>query len=42
MAILELVSNICEGFENNQYIVGVFKKAVGTVNNEILQDKQNI
>ena len=38
MAILELVNNIYEGFENNQYTVGVFmdlKKAFDTVNHEV-------
>ena len=43
-AILELVNNIYEGFENNQYTVGVFidlKKTVDTVNLEILLDKIN-
>ena len=38
MAILELVNNIYEGFENNQYTVGVFmdlKKVFDTVNQEI-------
>ena len=44
MAILELVNNIYEGFENNQYTIGAFidlKKASDTVNHEILQDKVN-
>ena len=43
-AILELVNNIYEGFENNQYTVGVFKdlkKTVDTVSLEILLDKIN-
>ena len=38
MAILELVNNIYEGFENNQYTVRVFmdlKKAFDTVNREV-------
>ena len=44
MAILELVNNIYEGFENNHCTVGVFiglKKAVDTVNLETLLDKIN-
>ena len=44
MAILELVNNIYEGFEKNQYTIGAFidlKKASDTVNHEILQDKVN-
>ena len=42
--MLELVNNVYEGFENNQYTVGVFidlKKTVDTVNLEILLDKIN-
>ena len=42
MAVLELVNNIFQGFENNEYTVGIFidiKKAFDTVNHRILIDK---
>ena len=38
MAILELVKNICKGFEKNEFTIGIFldlKKAFDTVNLEI-------
>ena len=44
MAALELVNNIFQGFENNEYTVGIFvdlKKAFDTVNHNILIDKLN-
>ena len=44
MAILELVNNIYQGFENNEYTIGIFvdlKKAFDTVNHNILLDKLN-
>ena len=42
MAILELVNNIYEGFESNEYTSGIFldrKKLFGTINHQILVDK---
>ena len=42
MAVLELINNIYQGFENNEFIVGIFvdlKKAFDTVNHSILLDK---
>ena len=42
MAVLELINNIYQGFENNEFTVGIFvdlKKAFYTVNHSILLDK---
>ena len=42
MAVLELLNHIFQGFENNEYTVGIFvdlKKAFDTVNHNILIDK---
>ena len=44
MAILEFVNNIYEGFESNEYTIGIFlhlKEAFDTVNHPILIDKLN-
>ena len=42
MAVLELINNIYQGFENNEFTVGIFvdlKKVFDTVNHSILLDK---
>lgn len=42
MAILKFVNNIYEGFESNEYTIGIFlelKKAFDTVNHQILINK---
>ena len=42
MAVLELVNQIFQGFENKEYTIGIFvdlKKAFDTVNHNILIDK---
>ena len=44
MVILELVNNIYQGFENNEYTAGIFvalKKAFDTADHNILLDKLN-
>ena len=44
MAILKFVNNIYEGFQSNEYTIGIFlelKKAFDTVNHQILIDKLN-
>ena len=44
MAVLELINNIYQGFENNEFTVGIFvdlKKVFDTVNHSILLDKHN-
>ena len=42
MAVLELVDQIYQGFENNEFTIGIFidlKKAFDTVNHQILLNK---
>ena len=44
MAILEFVNNVYEGFESNEYTIGIFldlKKAFYSVNHQTLIDKLN-
>ena len=44
MAIPKFVNNIYEGFQSNEYTIGIFlelKKAFDTVNHQILIDKLN-